>query len=193
VRLFFRNSFPSNQFAPAEIPVKFYDLSTPELDALLWRRIAELNKLRTEIQRRKGMEDIESQIARFPKKQRAFLLALLKSPHKRMSLLDLTKIVWEETDDPNTQVKPETIRIFVWRLGNSLMEKGLPLFIDEIKRENGDVYGYKIKKFDRFRKKSFCYTLNIFFVTNVKASDQIRDRVISEVEALASAIHNLND
>jgi ParB family chromosome partitioning protein len=33
----------------------------------------------------------------------------------------------------------------------------------------------------------------VFFSMFRKASDQIRDRVISEVEALASAIHNLND
>ena len=126
--------------------MKLSDLSTPELETLLWRRIAELDKLRTEIQRRKGTESIESQISRLPRKQRTFLLAIWNTPYKRMKLTDLTEIVWKETEDPRKQVKPETIRNFVWRLETAIENKGIPLFIDTIKRDNGNIYGYKIKK-----------------------------------------------
>ena len=124
--------------------MKLSDLSTPELEALLWRRIAELDKLRAEIQRRKGTESIEGQISRLPRKKRAFLLALWNAPHRRMKLTDLAGIVWKETDDPNTQVQPETIRKFVQRLEASMEERKIPLFIDCVKRENGDIYGYRL-------------------------------------------------
>jgi hypothetical protein len=124
--------------------VSLSSLTTSELEAMLWRRIAELDRLRTEIQRRRGTESIEGLISCLPNKKRAFLLALWNTPHKRMKLTDLAKIVWKETDDIKTQVQPETIRKFVQRLEASMEESKIPLFLDCVKRENGDVYGYKL-------------------------------------------------
>jgi DNA-binding response OmpR family regulator len=124
--------------------VKLSQLSTSALDALIDRHIAATNKLWAEKRRRQGVESIESQIACLPKKQRLFLLALWKAPNKRMTINALAKRVWNETDDPNTQVKPETIRKFIQRLETSIEEFKIPLFIDCVKLKNGDVYGYKL-------------------------------------------------
>ena len=110
------------------------------------RHSAAADKLWTEIQRRKGTWSIESYIACLSEKQRTFVLALWNAPNRRMSISDLASKVWNETEDPNKQVKPETIRNFVWRLENAIEANGLALFIDDIKRDNGDLYGYEIKE-----------------------------------------------
>ena len=61
-----------------------------------------------------------------------------------MSIIDLEKKVWGTKD--HESVPQETVRNLVWRLGNSIEKLGIPVFIDEVKRENGDIWGYKIKR-----------------------------------------------
>jgi hypothetical protein len=119
-------------------------LSLQELKAKHGRHITAAYKVWAEIQRREGMENIENMVSCLPKKQQTFLLALWKTPQKRMSILDLEKKVWKTKD--HESVPQGTMAHLVWRLGNSLVENSIPLFIEEIKRENGDIVGYQIKR-----------------------------------------------
>ena len=117
------------------------DLSLPELEAKQERLLNALCRVRAAIQRQRGTENIEQQVARLPKKQRAFVLALLEAPNKRLECMELEEKVW------NCQGKsPEYFRAFVSRIETTFVDERLPLLIEAIKRENGDVLGYKLKK-----------------------------------------------
>jgi len=117
------------------------DLSLSELEAKQERLLNALFRVRAAIQRQRGTENIEQQVARLPKKQRAFVLALLEAPNKRLECMELEEKVW------NCQGKsPEYFRAFVSRIETTFVDERLPLLIEAIKRENGDVLGYKLKK-----------------------------------------------
>jgi len=118
--------------------------STAELKAKHTRLLTAACKVWAEIQRREGSESIEVMATSLPQKQRSFLLALWNTQHKRMSIIDLEKKVWGTKD--HESVPQETVRNLVWRLGNSIEKLGIPVFIDEVKRENGDIWGYKVKR-----------------------------------------------
>jgi len=120
------------------------DLSLPELEAQQDRLLNRLCRIRAAIQRQKGTENIEQQITRLPKKQRAFVFALLEAPHKRLKLTDLEAKVWHGKEKTNNY-----FRTFVGRIEKTFAEERVPLFIDTIRRENGDVVGYMIKKFPK--------------------------------------------
>lgn len=121
--------------------MSLHDLSLSELEAKQERLLNALFRVRAAIQRQRGTENIEQQVARLPKKQRAFVLALLEAPNKRLECMELEEKVW------NCQGKsPEYFRAFVSRIETTFVDERLPLLIEAIKRENGDVLGYKLKK-----------------------------------------------
>jgi DNA-binding response OmpR family regulator len=124
--------------------VKSSALSISELKALHGRHLAAAYKIWAEIQKREGTENIEGMISRLPKTQRSFLHALWKAPNKRLSISDLERKVWGKTE--NEFVPPTTIKHAAWRVGNSIEKYGIPLFIDEVKQKNGDIWGYAVKE-----------------------------------------------
>ena len=116
-------------------------LSLPELEAQQEQLLNKLCRIRTAIQRKKGTENIEQQIARLPEKQRAFVVALWRSPTRSLELIDIERKVWGKE-----HVASETVRNLVWRVENTIEKNHIPLFIDTVKRKNGDVRGYTIRK-----------------------------------------------
>jgi len=123
------------------------DLSLPELEAQQERLLNRLCRVRAEIQRREGTENVEQQLARLPKKQRAFVSTLLDARGRTVTLMDIEKDVWNGSNKSE-----DYFRAFVGRIEKTFGQENIPLLIDISRRENGDVIGYKIK---RFKKKSF--------------------------------------
>ncbi|MCL2710707.1 MAG: hypothetical protein FWE95_07490 [Planctomycetaceae bacterium] len=122
-------------------------LSLPELEAKQEQLLNALCRVRAAIQRQKGAESIEQQVARLPKKQRAFVSTLLDARGQTVTLMDIEKDVW------NGRNKSEDyFRAFVGRIEKTFEQESIPLLIDISRRGNGDVIGYKIK---RIKKKSF--------------------------------------
>jgi DNA-binding response OmpR family regulator len=122
-------------------------LTLTELEAKQERLLNALCRVRVAMQRHRGTESVEQQIARIPKKQRAFVKTLLDARGRTVTLMDIEKNVW------NGREKSEDyFRAFVGRIEKTFGQENIPLFIDISKRENGDVIGYKIQK---IRKKKF--------------------------------------
>ena len=117
------------------------ELTHSELEAKQMRLLNALCRVRAEIQRREGTESVEQQVARLPKKQRAFVATLLDARGRTVTLMDIEKNVW------NGRNKSEDyFRAFVGRIEKTFGQENIPLLIDISRRDNGDVVGYKIKK-----------------------------------------------
>jgi hypothetical protein len=123
--------------------MKLSDLSLPELEYKHWRLETASYKVHTEIQRRKGTEDIEYKINCLSKKRRIFMLALWKAPNKQMEITELLKRVWN-IPESKKRVKSETLRKFLQRLHGDLEKHAILLFVEPVKDEGGKIYAYKI-------------------------------------------------
>ncbi|MDR0328882.1 MAG: hypothetical protein LBI05_11360 [Planctomycetaceae bacterium] len=119
-------------------------LTLPELEAQQEQLLNRLFRVRTAIQRQKGTESIPQQIARLPKRQRAFVAALWEAPNKKLELMELEAKVWG-----GKEKSPDYFRAFVGRIEKTFEKERLPLFIDTFQRGNGDIVGYKLKKIQK--------------------------------------------
>jgi len=117
------------------------ELSLPELEAMQEQLLNKLCRVRATIQHQKGTEGIEQQIARLPKKRRAFISTLLRAQGQTVQLTDIEKEVWGHEG-----VKAGTVRRLVYDLEQSMEIVGIPLVVDCRKRKNGDVFGYRVKR-----------------------------------------------
>jgi hypothetical protein len=119
-------------------------LTLPELEAQQEQLLNRLFRVRTAIQRRKGTDNIEQQIACLPAKQRDFVSALWAARGQTVELIDLEEQVWN-----GSEKTPHYFRTFVGRIEETFANNHIPLFIDSIKQKNGDLKGYRIKKVKR--------------------------------------------
>jgi len=121
--------------------MNLHDLSLSELKTKHGRLLSAAYRVWGEIQKREGVESIEQQIACLTKKQRAFISALWYARGRKMKVIDIENKVWK-----GKHITSENVRRFVWRMERNIEKHGISLFLDTIKRKNGDVMGYKIKK-----------------------------------------------
>jgi hypothetical protein len=115
-------------------------LTLSELEDQQERLLNRLFRVRAAIQRQKGTESIPQQIARLPKRSRDFVSALWQAPGHRMKLIDLEEKVWH-----GKVIQSETVRRLAYDTDRRMENAGIPLYIDSIKRKNGDVMGYAVK------------------------------------------------
>ena len=116
-------------------------LTLPELEAVQGQLLDRLCRVRAAIQRKQGTESISQKITRLPKKQRAFVSALWEARGRTVELMDIEEKVWK-----GKPVNPETVRRLAYDAERRMEKEGIPLFIERIKRKNGDVMGYGIRK-----------------------------------------------
>jgi hypothetical protein len=146
--------------------MRLSDLSSSEIDARVERHIVAsirhtdaskrhtvaTKKLFAEIQKRKGVESIDSKINRLSEMQQIFVKALLDSPEHRMTVFEIEKKVWNTKE--GECVESETRRKFLQRLEKAISEHAIPLLIEPLKRPNRDIYGYEIIELTKQKKKN---------------------------------------